>query len=175
MSEEKNEINENEQAQDGEASGETQAVAEPKEESCEDKLKAMEDKYLRTHAEFENIKKRLEKEKHIAIDYASEKFAKDLLPVLDALEMASLIDDKEQFDKLKEGLKLTLDKLIDVFGRHHIEPVSHKDGFDPNFHEAVMQTSIQEHENDAIVQVMQKGYKYKQRVLRPSLVSINKR
>jgi len=148
---------------------------EKKEESCEEKLKAMEDKYLRTHAEFENIKKRLEKEKYIAIDYASEKFAKDLLPAIDALEMALLIEDKEQFDKLKEGVRLTLDKLIDAFNKHDIEPVSHEEGFDPNYHEAVMQVSNGEHDDNAVVQVMQKGYKYKQRVLRPSLVSINKK
>ncbi len=174
MSEEKNNIEETEEETSAEA---TEAAAEETsaEPTCEEKLKEAEDKYLRAYADFENIKKRLEKEKYTAIDYASEKFAKDLLPVIDALEMALQIDDKEQFDKVKEGVQLTLNNLLDVFGKHDIQPVEHDEGFDPNVHEAVMQVSDENHDDNAVVQVMQKGYKYKERVLRPSLVSINKK
>jgi molecular chaperone GrpE len=102
LSEEKNTIEETEEEAAAEA---TEAPAEetPAEPTCEEKLKEAEEKYLRAYADFENIKKRLEKEKYTAIDYASEKFAKDLLPVIDALEMALQIDDKEQFDKVKRG------------------------------------------------------------------------
>jgi len=180
LSEEKlNENNENE-AQPEEAAAEapqeeTSEEAAAAEPSCEELLKAAEEKYLRTYADFENIKKRLEKEKYTAIDYASEKFAKDLLPVIDALEMALQIDDKEQFDKVKEGVQLTLNNLLDVFAKHDIKPVEHEEGFDPNIHEAVMQVASDEHDDNAVVMVMQKGYKYKERVLRPSLVSINKK
>jgi molecular chaperone GrpE len=153
----------------------TEAAEVPAEPSCEELLKAAEEKFLRTYADFENIKKRLEREKFTAIDYASEKFARDLLPVVDALEMALLINDKEQFDKVKEGVQLTLNNLLDAFGKHDIKPVEHAEGFDPNFHEAVMQVSSDDHDDNAVVQVMQKGYKYKERILRPSLVSINKK
>ena len=144
-------------------------------ESMEKKLKECEDKYLRSYAEFENIKKRLEKEKYTAVEYASEKFSKDLLPVIDTLEMALKVEDKEQFDKLKEGVELTLSKLLDVFEKHEITKISHENGFDPNLHEAVMHAKSDEHEDGDIVQVMQQGYKYKERVLRPSLVSINQK
>ena len=173
MSEEKNNIEE--ESTEAAESPETSAAETPAEPTCEEKLKEAEDKYLRAYAEFENIKKRLEKEKYTAIDYASEKFAKDLLPVIDALEMALLIDDKEQFDKVKEGVQLTLNNLLDVFGKHDIKPVEHDEGFDPNKHEAVMQVASEEHDDNAVVQVLQKGYKYKERILRPSLVSINKK
>jgi len=155
---------------ESEAAQSEEAAAEP---TCEEKLKELEDRYLRTHAEFENIKKRLEKEKYSAIEYASEKFAKDLLPTLDALEAALKTDDKEQFDQLREGVQLTLDGLVKTFKKHGIEPVSHEAGFDPNIHEAVMQLPSEEHESGAIVQVMQQGYIYKERTLRPSLVSIS--
>lgn len=178
MSEEKLNANEEQNEQETvEASGETEAAesAAPAEASCEEKLKEAEDKYLRAYADFENIKKRLEKEKYTAIDYASEKFAKDLLPVIDALEMALQIDDKEQFDKVKEGIQLTRNSLLDAFGKHDITPVTHEEGFDPNIHEAVMQVASEEHDDNAVVQVMQKGYQYKGRILRPSLVSINKK
>ena len=178
MSEEKNQNETGEELNQPEAevTEAAEAVeAAPAEESCEEKLKAAEDKYLRAYADFENIKKRLEREKYTAIDYASEKFAKDLLPVIDALEMALQIDDKEQFDKVKEGVQLTLNNLLDAFSKHDIQPVTHEEGFDPNLHEAVMQVSDEAHDDNAVVQVMQKGYKYKERILRPSLVSINKK
>jgi molecular chaperone GrpE len=174
LSEEKNNIEETEEEASAEAT-EEEAETTPAEATCEEKLKEAEEKYLRAYADFENIKKRLEKEKYTAIDYASEKFAKDLLPVIDALEMALQIDDKEQFDKVKEGVQLTLNNLLDVFGKHNIKPVEHDEGFDPNVHEAVMQVSEEDKEDNAVVQVMQKGYKFKERVLRPSLVSINKK
>lgn len=82
----------------------------------EEKLKEAEDKYLRVHADFENIKKRLEREKYQAIDYASEKFAKDLLTPIDTLEMAlqsanAELSAEELLEKLKEGIELTLKTL----------------------------------------------------------------
>lgn len=159
---------------------EAQETQEPQEKQeaeklCEDLLKEAEDKYLRAYAEFENIKKRLEREKYQAIDYALEQFAKDLLPAIDALGMALKIEEKEQFDKLKEGVELTKASLLKSYEKHGITPVSHDDGFDPNFHEAVMQIASEEHEDNQIVAVMQQGYAYKGRVLRPSLVSVCKK
>lgn len=143
--------------------------------SCEERLKEAEDKYLRAYAEFENIKKRLEREKYQMIDYALEQFAKDLLPAIDALGMALEINDKEQFDKLKEGVEITKSSLLKSYEKNGITPVSHEEGFDPNFHEAVMQVDSPDHEDNQIVTVMQQGYKYKDRVLRPSLVSVCKK
>lgn len=143
--------------------------------SCEELLKEAEDKYLRAYAEFENIKKRLEKEKYQAIDYALEQFARDLLPAIDALGMALEIEDSSQFDKLKEGVNITKSSLLKSYEKNGITPVSHEDGFDPNFHEAVMQVDSADHEDNQIVTVMQQGYAYKGRVLRPSLVSVCKK
>ena len=154
---------------------EMQTSQEEEQEDIEQKLKECEDRYLRAYADFENIKKRLEREKYTAVEYASEKFAKELLPVIDTLEMALKVEDKEQFDKLKEGVELTLNKLIDVFEKHEIKQISHEEGFDPNIHEAIMQDSSDEHDDGAIIQVLQQGYKFKERVLRPSLVKINKK
>ena len=102
----------------------TEVVAE---ESLEDKvakleaqLKESEDKYLRVHADFENIKKRLEREKYAAIDYASEKFAKDLLNPIDTLEMAlqsanAELEAIELLEKLKQGIELTIKNFKTTF------------------------------------------------------------
>ncbi len=142
----------------------------------QDEVKEAEDKYLRAYADFENIKKRLEREKYQAIDYASEKFAKDLLAPIDALEMAlaSASSDapaEELLGKLKEGIELTIKSFNTAFEKHNIETVE-TDEFDPELHNAVMQVPSEEHENGQIVQVMQKGYKLKERLLRPAMVSI---
>ncbi len=147
---------------------------------CEEELKACEDKYLRMHAEFENIKKRMEREKEKSVAYAQEQFARDLLPVMDSLELAlaSIPPPEEGADehlqKLKEGVQLTLDQFTKTFEKHHIKVVDIDQGFNPNFHEAVMQVESEEHESGQIVQVLQKGYTYKERLLRPAMVSVAK-
>jgi len=78
-------------------------------------------------------------------------------------------------EKLKEGVQLTLDNLTKVFERHGISTIGHEEGFDPNVHEAVMQAPSDEHEDNQIVAVFQKGYKLKDRMLRPSLVNVCKK
>ncbi len=148
------------------------------EEGCCEALKACEDKYLRMHAEFENIKKRMEREKEKSVAYAQEAFAKDLLPIMDALELAiaSIPEESEDehLQKLREGVQLTLDNFVKTFEKHHIKVVEIDEGFDPNFHDAVMQVDSDAHESGEIVQVLQKGYTYKERLLRPAMVSVAK-
>jgi len=182
------EIIENEELE--EATLEEENVAsEPKELSSEDKiaeleakLKEAEDKYFRVHADFENIKKRLEKEKYQAIDYASEKFAKDLLAPIDTLEMALAAEEasadlpaEELLAKLKEGVELTIKNFYTSFEKHDISVLEADGEFDPNFHNAVMQVDSPDHEDGEIVQRLQKGYKIKDRLLRPAMVSICKK
>ena len=158
-----------------------------KEESLEEKiarleqqLKESEDKYLRVHADFENIKKRLEREKYQAIDYASEKFAKDLLAPIDTLEMALKsanvdLDAAELLGKLKEGIELTIKNFNTTFEKHNISKIETDGEFDPNVHNAVMQVDSENHEDGAIVSELQKGYLLKDRLLRPAMVSICKK
>ncbi|GAA7214254.1 protein GrpE [Helicobacter pylori] len=144
-------------------------------EDFELKYKEMHEKYLRVHADFENVKKRLERDKSMALEYAYEKIALDLLPVIDALLGAykSAVEvDKES--ALTKGLELTMEKLHEVLARHGIEGIECLEEFDPNFHNAIMQVKSEEKENGKIVQVLQQGYKYKGRVLRPAMVSIAK-
>ena len=145
-------------------------------EEANKKALESEDKYLRTHADFENVKKRLEREKYQAIEYGSEKFAKDLLAPIDALDMAlaSANGDapkEELLEKLKEGIELTIKSFATTFEKNNIEIVETVE-FDPEYHNAVMKVDSQEHEAGQIVQVMQKGYKLKERLLRPAMVSI---
>ena len=144
------------------------------------KIAELEDKYLRANADFDNMKRRLEKEKMQAISYAHEVFARDLLPVIDALEMAIVastnqeVESAELLSKLQEGIGLTMDQFKKAFEKNGIESVGIDQGFDPNFHEAVMQLESEGKESGEILQVFQKGYKIKERILRPAMVSIAK-
>ncbi|OCL87521.1 heat shock protein GrpE [Aliarcobacter thereius] len=163
---------------------ENKECEESKEESSEDiiaklqeELKQSEEKFLRVHADFENIKKRLEKEKFMAIDYASEKFAKDILTPLDTLEMAlksseADIKAEELLPKIKEGIELTIKSFLSTFEKHGVSKVETDGEFDPNFHNAVMQVDSENHKTGEIVAELQKGYVLKDRLLRPAMVSI---
>ena len=184
MSEEKKEELTQEEVLTEEVQETTTEETVEKEESLEDKiakleaqLKESEDKYLRVHADFENIKKRLEREKYQAIDYASEKFAKDLLAPIDSLEMALQsanvnLDAAELLGKLKEGIELTIKNFNTTFEKHNISKIETDGEFDPNVHNAVMQVDSENHESGQIVSELQKGYMLKDRLLRPSMVSI---
>ena len=145
-----------------------------------DKTKELEERLeqaLRAYAACENDKKIMEKQKQQAIDYATEKFAKDLLPVIDTLELAVKnikASEDECVKDMVEGVELTLKKMADTFKNHGIEPVEHNE-FDPNFHQAVQQVNSDEHEDGEIVEIYQKGYKLKDRLIRPSMVTICKK
>jgi molecular chaperone GrpE len=134
------------------------------------------DKYLRAHADFENSKKRLEKDKMNAVSYANESFAKDILAVMDSFEnaLASMEESEESsevLEKMKEGVTLTHEQLKKILEKNHIKEVTCEGEFDPEVHQAIMQVESDAHETGDIVQVMQKGYTIKDRVLRPAMVS----
>ena len=134
------------------------------------------DKYLRAHADFENSKKRLEKDKMNAVAYANESFAKDILAVMDSFEnaLASMEESEEStevFEKMKEGVNLTHEQLKKVLEKNSIKEVECEGEFDPEVHQAIMQVESDAHQTGDVVQVMQKGYTIKDRVLRPAMVS----
>lgn len=151
-------------------------------EEVEKKLQECEEKYLRVHADFENTKKRLEREKYQAIEYALEKFAQDLLPALDSLDMALAavsnenVDAQKAVEELKKGIELTIEQFIKAFNKNGIEVIEIEEGgeFNPHLHEAILQVEDAKKQAGQIVQVIQKGYKYKERILRPAKVSVAK-
>lgn len=139
------------------------------------KIKELEDQYLRAYADFENVKKRLEKDKSQALEYANQNILKDMLPVADTLEKAlESAQNIENGEKIAEGLKLTIDNLHKVFNKYGVEVIETDNEFNPELHDAIMQVEDQEKENGQIAQVLQKGYTYKERTLRAAMVSIVK-
>ena len=159
---------------------EVETQNENEEVSIEDKkveeLEQRLEQALRAYAACENDKKIMEKQKTQAIDYAVEKFVKDLLPIIDTLELAvkNIKNTEDECAKdMVEGVELTLKKMVDTFKNHGIESVEHEE-FDPNLHQAVQQVPSEEHEEGQIVEIYQKGYKLKDRLIRPSMVTICK-
>ncbi len=144
----------------------------------QNELNELKDKYARVHADFDNIKKRLEREKYTAVEYSNEKFAKDMIPVMDSLQGAmnsannSEADKAELFDKLKEGIELTYKQFLTSLEKHGVTMVAHDEPFDPNIHNAVQAVDSQDVESGQIVQTFQTGYKYKNRPLREAMVIV---
>jgi len=165
-----------EEVQSEETNKEADLLAAAQAEAAEYK-----EKYIRAHADFENAKKRLEKDKMNAVAYANESFAKDILAVVDSfenalnsIESADKENASEVLEKMKEGVKLTYEQLKKVLEKHHIKEIVCQGEFDPEVHQVIMQVESDEHNTDDIVQVMQKGYTIKERVLRPAMVSTSK-
>lgn len=148
-----------------------------------DKLKAelneSNDKYLRLYAEFENYKKRVRKEKEEFLAYCNEDLLYELLPAIDNLDMAlkhTSEGNPDALKSLKQGVENTLRELnrtLDKFGLKAIE--SEGRPFDPAYHHAMSQVEKQDVDDKTVLQEMRKGYIYKEKVLRPSLVSVSKK
>ncbi|MDD2370097.1 MAG: nucleotide exchange factor GrpE [Sulfuricurvum sp.] len=156
-----------------------EAVAESMNEleTIQAELASFKDKYARVHADFDNIKKRLEREKYQALEYANEKFAKDLIPVVDSLSMAIGAAEIEAepavlLEKLKEGVELTMKQLLGVLEKHGVTPVDESEPFNPDVHNAVQRVDSPDHESGDIVNTFQKGFRYKERTLRDAMVVI---
>lgn len=169
---------ENTELKNDEAEAEAEAV-ENEFDLLQEELIALKDKYARVHADFDNIKKRLEREKYTAVEYSNEKFAKDMIPVMDSLQGAmnsinSDADKAELFDKLKEGIELTHKQFLTSLEKHGVTMVAHDEPFDPNIHNAVQSVDSQDVESGQIVQTFQTGYKYKERPLREAMVIVAK-
>ncbi len=167
---------ENVEVSNEEANADAEAV-ENEFDLLQNELTELKEKYARVHADFENIKKRLEREKYTAVEYSNEKFAKDMIPVIDALQMAlsstaTVTDPQEHLNKLTEGIELTLKQFTTSLEKHGVTMVSHDEPFDPNIHNAVQSVDSNEVESGQIVQTFQTGYKYKNRPLREAMVIV---
>ena len=137
-------------------------------------LQEKEDAYLRARAETENTRRRAQEDMKKAHKFASEQFASELLPVRDSME-AALEDASADIKALREGVELTLRQLNTAFERCQLvelNPLESK--FDPNYHQAISQQE-DEGEPGRVLQVLQKGYRLHERVLRPALVIVSKK
>ncbi|AUU68891.1 TPA: nucleotide exchange factor GrpE [Staphylococcus aureus] len=134
-----------------------------------------EEKYLRLYAEFENYKRRIQKENEINKTYQAQRVLTDILPAIDNIERALQIEgDDETFKSLQKGVQMVHESLINALKDNGLEVIKTEgEAFDPNIHQAVVQDDNPDFESGEITQELQKGYKLKDRVLRPSMVKVN--
>ncbi len=168
------------------AEGETAEEAEKEEASMEDEAKKAEEeakkaeeaeseRYMRLMAEFQNFKRRVAREKSDIHAYANEKIVGDLLPVLDNFERA-LDTEGGDLEAYAKGMQLIFEQLKKALENAGLEEIKAMDEtFDPNVHNAVMTESLEDKEDGTVTNVLQKGYKLKDKVIRPSMVAVNKK
>ena len=151
--------------------------------SPEEKIKELEEKLTRTLAEMENQRRRFEKEKDDAFEYGGFSFARESLNLIDNFDRAKQSLENDEKIKGSEALKKTLEHLdivkkdlISIFKKNNIEEIAAVDKkLDPNLHQAMMEVEENNKEPGTIVQEIQKGFKMKDRLLRPSLVAVSKK
>jgi molecular chaperone GrpE len=193
MSNEENKVTEEEldqiiaEAEKVEAEAQTEEAADEQEAkiaqleaallSSEAKVKEQQDSVLRAKAEVENMRRRTEQEIDKARKFALNKFAEELLPVIDNLEraMQAADADNEVVKPLFEGVELTHKTFVDVvakFGLQEINPEG--EAFNPELHQAMSIQESPDHEPNTVMFVMQKGYELNGRVIRPAMVMVSK-
>lgn len=152
---------------------ETQEVDET--EALREELEAEQNKYLRLLADYDNFKRRTQKDKQDAEKFRAQSLLSDLLPVMDNFERALSVEVKsEEAAALLKGLQMVQKSLHEAVQREGLEEVKAVgEPFDPNVHQAVMQEKDEEAEPGSVLMELQKGYTLKGRVLRPSMVKVN--
>ncbi len=135
-----------------------------------------QDKYLRLAAEFENYKRRAQRDQQDAIRYANESLLKNLLPTIDNLERAiTCAKDSETIGPLLEGVELTYKHFLETVGKLGVRQISSVGSpFDPTMHQAVAQVDSETVEPNSVVEEFQKGYFLHDRILRPAMVTVAK-
>jgi len=161
---------------ESEQSDPTVALYQGKIAELESELAETKDKYLRLAADFDNFKKRARQEQMETIQHASAELISRLLPVLDDLQ--NVLEHKPAHidQSWVKGLELSVRKLDEALGAHGLQPIESVGAhFDPKMHEAVGHEESSEHPEDTVVSELRRGYRIRDRVVRPALVKVSRR
>ena len=177
------EVMEEAKAAEAEAEEETEDAEQTEETAEEEKEEAKEDaaakaeeealnvKYMRLMADFQNFKRRTEKEKSDIYAFANEKIVLELLNVIDNFERA--LEHSAEGDSFAEGMNMIFKQLQGVLEKAGVSEINAQgEDFDPNFHNAVMTEDSEEYESGKVTAVLQKGYILNNKVIRPSMVKV---
>jgi len=176
--EDKQEIQEDIPAEEIESDVIEEIVTDINEESETDLLKKeiekLKNDYARAYADTENLKKRLNAEAEQVRKYRIQSFAKEILPVIDNLERALATQVAEADEGFKKGVEMTYNQLISALKNEGVEEIDCLNKpFDPNLEQAIMQEKKEEIESGIVIEVLQKGYILKDRILRPAMVKVS--
>ncbi len=142
---------------------------EPTREELFEEIEELESSLKKVMADFDNYRKRMNKEKQRIRKLAAEDMMCDLLEVLDDFERALEEEDIE-----RDGIEMIYKKFFDTLKEHGLEEIEENEDFDPNYHECVQSVEAEDVESDKIIEVFQKGYKLNDKVIRPSRVKVAK-
>jgi molecular chaperone GrpE len=150
------------------ASAQSEELAKLQAEKAE-----LADTLVRRQADFENYRKRIERERKDESRRAQSRLIEDLLPVLDGFERALSAHDDPAYEEYRKGLELIYKGLWDTLARHGLERIDAAGKpFDPHVHQAIDRVETRDHPDGTVVEVLQEGYKIHDRVLRPSAVRV---
>ena len=187
MATEKKQVNEElEETVQVEAVEENETVEETKEtdeltslkaelEKLSKELETTKNAYYKVYADMENTKRRLQQDFEVSNKYKLQSFGKDILPVIDNLERALIVNsDLEEVKNYAKGFDMIYRQLIDLLKKEGITEIEAMDKpFDPNFHQALLQEPKEGVESGVVIEVLQKGYMLKDRILRPAMVKVS--
>ena len=166
---------------DGDSNEPEQASQQDPLAALEEQLQEAKDQTLRTQAEMQNLRRRVDRDIENAHKYALENFLGELLPVVDNLERGlvtinSLLDGKDEAQQaIGEGIELTLKSFVDVLTRNKVEQIDPANkSFDPEFHQAMTMVPHPEIPANTVIEVFQKGYLLNGRLVRPAMVIVSK-
>ena len=144
-------------------------------ENLKNEFSQLKDQYLRSLAEFENYKKRRDRDLSQFLENANINFIEQILPVLDDFERSLKMEQSKNDDSFYKGVEIIYQKFSDILKKHGVAPIEARgEKFNPELHEAIMQMDSKDHESNTIIEEAQKGYKYKDKVIRYSKVIVCK-
>ena len=162
-------------AQDTPVQAEPVTISREEYDALLDEAARAREQYLLAVADFENFRKRVEREKEDIVCFANERLIQELLPILDNLQRALSMElDQAGADSILEGVRMVSGQLHSVLGACGLEPVEAVGGtFDPQYHEAVGVLPSGDHDEGTVISELQKGYSLKGKILRPSMVHVS--
>jgi molecular chaperone GrpE len=163
-----------EESAQADLSAEASAKADPQAELRRETA-ALQDRLLRTAAEFDNYRKRIERERRDQADAAAAAALEDLLPIIDNLERALQAPAGADVDGYRKGVELVHQQMVELLRRRGVKPIqSVGTDFDPRFHEAVVHEASADHREGEVIEEMRRGYMLGERLLRPAMVKVAK-
>ena len=165
----------------GEAKADTPLEAENVDErdakisELEEKLEEAENRYLRLQADFNNFRRRSRMDLEAGAKYRAQSLVTDLLPAIDNFERALKMEAaSEEAKSMQQGMEMVHRSILEALKKEGVEPIEAVGKeFDPTYHQAVMQEQDDKYDSNIVIEEFQKGYKLKDRVLRPSMVKVN--
>lgn len=158
--------------QDPEQQQQEDAQPDPLEELRRER-DSLQDRLLRTAAEFDNYRKRMDRERRELAEYTAGEVMTELLPIVDNLERA--LQAAAEDDPLRKGVELIHRQMLDVLRKRGVKPIEALGAdFDPNFHQAVIHEESAEHREGEVMEELQRGYVIGDRLLRPAMVKVAK-